>query len=195
MYYWLRAKGIYLYIVSDRSLVDPIVPRTTVFEKRVPWHYETLLVDHGSFDGWEGGKRNVWAPYPNQDCVRLHENSKERGTVLEILPASKKKISGILFKHQTEDYFKGGFVNAQVDALCHEPGKFDLSVGLMAKEKDKKPVLFKGVHPGDGRWHTVSVDLQIPQDVDFRFIRIDARLKGGSASSAKIANAAAKFWK
>ena len=195
LYYWLRSKGIYLYIVSDRSLVDSVVPRTGVFDERIPWHYETFLLDEGSFDNWNGSGQNVWVPVPSPEAARLLEPSEEGEAVVEILPGSKKRLSGIFFLHQTEEYFKGGTIDAQIDAFCSEPGKFAFVVGLMKSKNDSTPLLCIKEHLGDSQWHTLSVRCQVPPDVDIRFIKINATLRGGAKYPARVANSKARFIK
>jgi len=184
LYYWLRSKGIYLYIVSNKSLVDPIVPRITLFQD---YHsgpeYESEIIGNGNFNAWDqGGGPALWVCKPS--CEVARPATGPGGTAFELKPAPGEGMAMLFQQVQLEPFFAGARIRASMEACCSEAGRFALVVAVFTREDKNNPYILKQDHPGDGEWQTLEVSGTIPADINPHYVRITAQLRPGAKRSA-----------
>ncbi len=184
LYYWLRSKGIYLYVVSDRSLVDDIVPRITSLEApRRGFEYETEVIGNGGFGLWYGDTPKMWTPEPDTAAVRPTRETPGNTTGIELLPSRNSTHTKVTQQIQLEPFFAGAQVTARMDACAHEPGKCSVIIAVLPKGS-KEQLIFSSDHPGDGLWHKVTVNAPIPPNVNPHFVKIAVQLRSGASRPA-----------
>jgi hypothetical protein len=185
LYYWLRAKGIYLYVISDRSLVDEVVPRVTSLETpRRGWEYETEVIGNGGFALWYGDAPKMWTPEPSAAAMRPTRETPGETTGIELLPpgagAGHTKVTQQI---QLEPFFAGARISARMEARAHEAGKCSLIVAVLPKGS-KEQLIFSADHPGDGQWHRVAVMADVPASVNPAMLKIAVQLRTGAVKPA-----------
>lgn len=147
LYYWLRAKGIYLYVVSDRSLVDDVVPRVTSLDApRKRWEYETEIIGNGGFGMWYGDTPKLWNCEPSAAAVRPTQDTPSGTTAVELLQPNGAAHSRVVQQIQLEPFFGGAHISARMDAYSDDPGKCSLVVAVVPRGS-KEPLLFSADHP------------------------------------------------
>jgi hypothetical protein len=184
LYYWLRAKGIYLHIVSDRSLVDEVVPRiTTLDAPRRRWVYETEVVGNGGFSAWYGDAPKMWTPEPDASAARPTRETPGGLTGVQLLPPKGSDCNRVTQTIQLEPFFSGAGICARMEACAHERGKCSLVVTVQPKGR-AEPLVFSSDHPGDGQWHRITVEAEIPAGVNPQLLKIAVQLRAGATQPA-----------
>ncbi len=184
LYYWLRTKGIYLYLISDRSLVDDVVPRVASLETpRRRWEYETEVIGNGGFAQWYGDEPKMWTPEPSAAAVRPTHETPGGTTGIELLPPGGSDPNQVTQQIQLEPFFAGAHITARMDACAFGPGKCSLVVSVVVK-KTEETILFSKDHPGDGVWSRVTLDAQIPPGINPHLLKVSVQLRPGASRPA-----------
>ncbi len=184
LYYWLRTKGIYLYVISDRSLVDEVVPRVTSLEApRRRSEYETEVIGNGGFALWYGDQPKLWTPEPSAAAVRPTRETPGGTTGIELLPPNGPEPTQVVQQIQLEPFFAGARITARMDACAREAGACSLVVSVVVK-KTEEVIVFSKAHPGDGLWSHVTLDAEIPAGINPHLLKVAVQLRPGSAKPA-----------
>lgn len=185
LYYWLRSKGIYLYIVSDRSLVDPAAPRISIFQDAATLpKYKTQLVCNGNFLSWQNNIPSYWETDANADLIGFSNDTPDGSPAVQLKPAKKEHSLFQLLK--LEPFFKGARVNGSVKAMGEEPHKLCFVIACFIKNRDRDPIVFQVEHPGDGDWHQLEIDKIIPTDVPITHLKFIVKLGPGATKTVSI---------
>jgi hypothetical protein len=187
LYYWLRSRGIRLFIVSDRSLVDPVAPRISASDDvdKLP-RYRADLVADGDFTQWSGDRPGLWYCTPAPERVAHTTDTPDGRPGVELKPATAAQAVTIFQQFRSEKYFLGGLIKGRMDALSHDPGRTAFTIALMRHSKDADPIVLTRDHPGDGQWHCLEIDTRIPADVNITQIKFIATHRGGAEQSAIV---------
>jgi hypothetical protein len=196
LYYWLRSKGIYLYVVSNHSLVDPVVPRISIFQDpaRLP-KYKTQLVCNGDFSSWQNNMPSYWQTDENVDFIALTNEKTDGSPVLQLKPAPKKKHNSIFQLLKMESFFKGARLMGSVKAMSDEPGKLGFVVACLRNSRDRDPIVFQTMHPGDGDWHELKINQIIPAHLPITHLKFMVKLGTGAEKPAVVSQIAVNLEK
>lgn len=194
LYYWLRSKGIELKVVSDRSLVDEVVPRVRLEESLASTRtYRTRLIQPESLARGRGSRPPGWACTPREEAVRAVERDGQRS--IELAPVSRWRQTSVFREVALDPYFRGGRIRARLRGAAAEKGRLALVVGLFEGRRDRSPVIVSADHPGDGEWHEVDAELDVPLDHAARFAKICGVLRAGARRPARLQELWATFEK
>ncbi len=195
LYYWLRGRGIHLSVISDRSLVDPVVPRIThPRDSQSLAHYRTDLLANGDFLQWVNGTPRFWDALPQPHLVRHRELEDRSKVVVELQPGDGTATT-LNQMFRIEEFFQGGRLSARADALCHEPGKLGWVVAFFRDAKDRDPIIVRQDHPGDGHWHTLEIDTRVPTDTLIRYFKFTLNLRAQARQPAFVDSVCARLSK
>ena len=187
LYYWLRSKGIYLYIVSDRSLVDPVVPRISIFQDPASLpKYKTQLVCNGDFSSWQDNLPSFWQTHTKTELIAFANDTPGGEHSVKLNPPPKDNYNSLFQLLKMEPFFGGGRLKGTLKGMCTEPGKLGFVVACMRQEKDNNPIVFRAVHPGDGNWHELKIDQSIPTEVPITYLKFMVKLGAGSVKPAWV---------
>ena len=196
LYYWLRSKGIYLYIVSARSLVDPVAPRISIFDDRSKRSiYKTGFICNGHFTSWQADLPAYWETNGAAGLIARTAGTPDGSFAVELRPAGRKKDSSIYQLLKLEVFFQGGRLTGTAEALAHEPGKLCFSIACFKNNKDRDPVEFQANHPGDGQWHELKIDEIIPTHVPISHLKFQVKLRPGAKKPASVNRVLVRFEK
>jgi hypothetical protein len=196
LYYWLRSKGIYLYIVSDRSLVDPVVPRISLFQDpaKLP-KYKTQLICNGDFSSWQNNMPSYWQTNINADLIVFSNDTPDNNPAVQLEPAQKENYNSIFQVLKMEPFFQGARLTGSAKARCDEPGKLGFVLACLRNNRDRDPIVFQKMHPGDGKWHELKVNQIIPADIPITHLKFMVKLGIGAAKPALLSQIAVSLEK
>ncbi len=184
LYYWLRAKGIGLSVVSDRSLVDGVVPRVGLYsDPSTHQHHRVELVANGAFEGWEGQVPSFWETRGRVSC---EVSDKGHAQLASLGPAPPGQVAQLQQQFPIDEYFRGGVVRARAQAMSRAPQSLSLYVELARHEGDAHPVRETIHHPGDSRWHSLAIDVKVPDSIPIRWAKVGLELAAGAEQPARI---------
>ncbi|MCK5058970.1 MAG: hypothetical protein KAT34_20150 [Candidatus Aminicenantes bacterium] len=187
LYYWFRSKGIYLYIVSDRSLIDPVVPRVSIFsDTKKLAKYTTELICNGNFSTWNRNMPLYWETNADTRLISRSEKTPDGTSGVELKPAGRKKYNSIFQFLKSETFFQGGRFKATARVKAYEPGKLSFSTACLRDSRDREPVMFKTDHPGDGQWQDLEISGTIPVDIPVSHLKFTVMLRAGAKEPALI---------
>lgn len=196
LYYWLRSKGIYLYVVSDRSLVDPVVPRISIFQDPTALpKYKTQLVCNGDFSAWQNNMPSYWQTNANVDLIAFSNDSPDNSPAVQLKPAKKKDSNSIFQLLKMEPFFKGARVIGSVKARSDEPDKLSFALACLRHDRDRSPDVFQTMHPGDGNWHELKINQIIPAHLPVAHLKFMVKLGAGAEKPAWVSQMAVNLEK
>jgi hypothetical protein len=187
LYYWLRAKGISLSVVSDRSLVDASVPRISLYD--APRSHEIHRIElaaHGAFAPGDGSAAHGWVCDPSSSCVGTGRASNGRDPAVSLLPTSNDGETRYYQEVPIDRYFQGGTLRARMRARCSEPHRLSLDISLLRGRGDPQPILESLEHPGDDRWRCVDLEVKLPDSIPIPLVQFGAVLRGDAAKPACV---------
>lgn len=171
-YYWLRSKGINLYVASDRSMVDPVVPRISIFDvDRSRWGYKTELVGNGDLSLWTDQGPAYWDLHPGPDYIRRAVDDRDGSAAAELSSGHSDRYTGLFQTVKAERFFRGAKITISMDAKADVPGGTGFVLAFMTSSRDPKPIMIRQDHPGDGQWHTLTAEAEVPSDIDVAYIK------------------------
>jgi hypothetical protein len=196
LYYWLRSQGIYLYVVSDRSLVDPVVPRISILQDpaQLP-KYKTQLVCNGDFSSWQNDMPSYWQTDAKPELIAFASDTNGSSSSLQLKPAAKKKHNSIFQLLKMEPFFKGARLIGSVKARSDDPGKLGFVVACLRNNRDRNPIVFQTMHPGDGNWHNLKIDQTIPAHLPITHLKFMIKLGKGAKKTALVSQIAVNLEK
>jgi len=188
VYYWLRSKGIYLYVCSDRSLVDAVVPRVSIHEEsRRRWLYRTDLVGNGDFALWSEAGPTYWVGRPAGGGIRQIGDAGG-GVAAELVPTVTPGDVSLEQTVRAEPFFSGATLRCGVDAWSEEAGKLGLMVALVERGRAEAARVFSVDHPGGGHWSRLGLDVDVPADINVAQVTFRLIHRAGARKPARVGN-------
>ena len=185
LYYWLRAKGISLNVVSDRSLVDGTVPRISLFDEPGSHdRHQIELVANGNFDD-RHGVLAFWEAEPSVEQVDVSSASNGRDHALALLPDPAHSKTAVSQLVPVDQYFEEGTIRARLRGFAKEPGRLSIVV-VVASGRDSEPLVARMEHPGDGCWRSVDLEMKLPAGFSPRRVKVSAMLRGDAKEPALV---------
>ena len=181
LYYWLKAKGINLYVVSNRSLVDEIVPRlATPDAPRNHVRYQAELLSNGPLKRWHGSTPTYWSVSPAEAAS---PSIDEHGVVCAALKGLAGAPATLEQSIRMEPFFAGGHLRAVVEATCDTPESCALILRVVPKATSSDiPLVAQAEHPGDGAWRWLECEISVPESYAPHTVELELRSQSQSTT-------------
>ncbi len=187
-YYWLRSKGVGLFLVSDQSLVDPVVPRLGSIDANLTTPYVSRIIE--AIRGSRHADRflQLWDIKPDNTAFLQTRRQRDGFPIYEM-----RRINGssdpsrIVYSLRYESAFIHADLCLRVFARCTTTG--DLSVEIVARGGDGEVQPISAAtasNSGGDAWECLEVTKRLALLAQARTIDLAITLVGTSGQFAEL---------
>lgn len=139
-YFWLRSKGIQLYLASDTSLVDETVPRIPSIDADRSISYTSHVIEPTRDSDSSDDFIELWDAKPDRSHFSSTGEFNEGYPVFEIRALPSQETPTVLrYSFRFEDSFREAVLVTEVNAKCTSPSSLSLCIDFdMNSETDEK---------------------------------------------------------